>query len=661
MILFYYCATITKMKYIVIETKEDMDKACEYFGTKLFLGADTETTELQPPDGDLRLVQLSDGNKTVVIDVFHLMYNEGYEYNDTVNARIVFQSLKDLLENPDIGIIIHNSMFEEKWLSTKLGISPNKVFDTMIASQHVDYNGGKGHNLADVSRRYMGVDMDKAEQRSDWSQWILSTEQLDYAALDPYYLPQLREILLQRIQDDGLVDAVRIDFECVPAVAHTELAGLNTNRKKYEKEIVILEELRKTASKSLQNVLRPTTGIEVVQPRMFDLEDKDYGEVMLTSWQQVLIALSRLGVPVVAASDEEGIKRMEKSGKQFAVGTGEKALAPIAHLYPVVKLLNDFRGVDKMTTNYGHGFLEYLRPDGKGYERVYANFYVFGAETGRMAIRNPPLQTIPNGEVEVGEEIYKLNFRSCFDFPKGRCGVISDYSQIELRVVCEFSGDPVFMEAFTTGRDLHALTAATVFGLNYEDCANDKHDHYHKYRAFAKRVNFGIIYGIGAGGLSAQLKNSVEECIEILEKHRAGHPVLWDYLDRQKAKAKKTLKARTASGRLIRFNPPEVDEYGRPDRGQLASIARIGTNQPIQGTSADILKIALKLVHERTKGMDAQIVNIVHDEILMESEISIAEKVKEILQSSMVEAGQIYLKNVPVKSDAKIIQHWGEK
>ncbi len=656
------------MKYIVIETAEDLEKPINYFQSKSsVLGVDTETTELKPWRGDLRLIQLSDGNKTVVIDVFHVLHNAGYEFNDMIVGRKIFKSLKELLENPNIKKVIHNSKFEEEWFSYKLGITSTPVFDTMIASQHLGYNAENdklnAHNLGAVARRYLNVDMDKAEQRSDWSQWILTQQQLDYAALDPYHLPALREIMVVMLEQEKLVEAAKIDFESVPAIADAEIKGMCTNRAKYTAEIKTLEDLRKTASVSLQSVLRPTTGITAVQPRMFEMEEKNYGDVMLTSSSQMLTALKKLGVPAFAASETEEIEKAQKAGKYVAIGTGAPALAPIAHLYPVAKLLNDFRGVDKMTTNYGHKFLEHLEPDenNEGYERVHPDFYVFGAETGRMACKNPPMQTIPNGEVEVGDDVYKLAFRSCFDFPKGYVGVIADYSSIELRIAGEFSQDPVFLEAFNTGLDLHALTASTVFELPYEDCANDKHDYYHKYRYFAKRINFGIVYGIGAGGLSALIKTSVDEAKELLEKHRAGHPVLWHYIDGQKNRAKRTLRARTASGRVIRFNPPTLDEHGQPDRGQLASIARIGTNQPIQGTSADILKIALKRLYDRIKGMDAHIVNIVHDEIVLEVEESIAEDVRQILEATMKEAAEVYVKTVPIKVDAKVVSNWGQK
>lgn len=653
------------MKYLVIDTLKDLETACAYFAKQPAIGLDLETSALDPHDGEIVLCQLSDGEKTAILKVKQFLKNQGRYGLPKEDNYKVFDALRSLLENTNVKVIIHNSKFDIKWLIYHWNICPNIVFDTFLASQVIDYNDEndpkKAHNLGAVGRRFLGVDLDKTEQKSDWGREELTDEQMDYAALDVFYLPKLREAMYTALEADELLYTALIDFESVPCIAKTELHGINVNRKLYTEEITTLEQLRERAGKTLQEVLRPTTDINLVQPTFFGLPEKNHGDVLLTSSSQMLEALCKLGVPCVAKSNVEEVVRRESKGEIFAIGTGEKALAPLAGQYPVVKLLNDFRGVDKMTSAYGQGFLAHLRKTEDGYERVHGDFRINGAITGRMSCKNPPMQTIPDGEVEVGEDIYKLAFRKAFDFPKGRVGVIGDYSQIELRIATEFSKEPVFMEAFLTDRDLHALTASLVFKLPYENCSDKNHEYYHKYRAFAKRINFGIVYGIGAWGLAALLRKPVDECKEILELHKQEHPVLWQYLDRQKQRAKTSLRARTASGRLIRFRPPELDEFGKPDRMQLASIARVGTNMPIQGLGADILKIALKMVDDRLKGLDAFVVNIVHDEIMIECEESIADKVKVILETSMIEAGKVFLKNVPVVVDGHVISNWGEK
>lgn len=572
------------MDYIVLDTVEGIRTACEYFAEKEVLGLDVETTALEPWDGDLRLIQVSDGEKTIIVDVRNLKKNE-----KSTDLSFLLEDLRILLENPQIAIVIHNSKFEQKWLISKCNISPNRVFDTFLASQNIDFNTEnlpeKAHNLGAVGRRFLQIDLDKAEQKSDWGRETLTKEQLDYAALDVYYLPALRKVMYAILESEKLLNAALIDFEVVPVTAKMELKGHHVVRKRYVEEIKVLEELRDTASGNLQSKLRPTTGIDWVQPSFFSLPERNYGDVLLTSHSQVLEALQKLGLPVFAKSDAKNIEKFERERKLFAVGTGSKNLAPLTSTYPVIKLLQDFRGLEKQVTAYGESFLAHLRTDDYGDERVHATYLIIGAPTGRFACRNPNLQQMPAGKVTVGDLEHIIKFREAFQAPKGRKLVNADYSQIELRIAAEFSNDPVFIDAFLTGKDLHALTASICFNVPYEDCLEGG-EHYKTHRAFAKRINFGIVYGIGAWGLSTQLLIPIEEAEDIIQKHKDSHPVLWKFLFSQANKAVKSLKARTASGRMQRFTAPSIGLDGFPDKREVGEISRNGKNMPIQGCLA---------------------------------------------------------------------------
>lgn len=570
------------MDYIVIDTLEDMQKACKYFSTKKVLGVDLETTELQPWLGEIVLCQISDGKKTVLLD-----WRKIKQFDNRKDNFVVFECLKALLENDDITLVAHNSKFEQKWLMYHANISPTRVFDTYAASVLIDYNEEndpyKAHGLGPVARRFLNLDLDKTEQKSDWGRINLTDEQKEYAALDVYYLPKLMEVMQAHLDTLNLNDVAQIEFDVIPVIAKTELRGHVVSRGIYEKEIEVLEELRKEASAHLQTELRPTTGINLVQPRFFDFEEKNYGDVLLTSPSQVLEALSKLGVPVFAKDDLINISKYEKSGKPFAIGTGTKNLKPLIVDYPIVRLLSDFRGIEKQCTSFGKPMFDFFLKDELGDERIHAEFKIIGAPTGRMSCSKPNLQQIPAGKVSVGEKEYKLGFRTAFIAGKG-CGLVNaDYSQIELRIAAEFSQDPVFLEAFRTGKDLHALTASVIFDVPYEDCINEEHEYYKTYRSFSKRINFGIIYGIGAFGLAAQLLISQEEAQLYIDKHKESHPVLWGYLNKQAEKALKTLSAKTITNRVQWFREPEKDVRGFYDRQQASAIGRNGKNMPIQG------------------------------------------------------------------------------
>lgn len=675
------------MNFSYIQTQEQFDKACDYYLKCSVIALDTETTALDYFDGEISLIQISDGQKTIVADLI----------DGTVKD---FSKLKELLENPLITVIIHNAKFEHEWLIAKLGIKTTKVFDTFLAAQLIDFNPvndpKRAHNLAAVMRRYVGEDLDKTEQASDWSVRPLSPEQLEYAALDVIFLPELREALVEEIVAKKLVKVAKIEFECTPVVAKMKIRGLKVNRKVYTDELKRIEELRDIAEQGLQNKVRRDG---LVQGSFFDLPEKHTGDVLLTSSSQIKTALNALEVPVFskkeleqfesykleeklieALSVEERLllmktkypkfnfelydtyKKALKEKKTVIKGTGAKAvLALNKDEYDVIGNLKEFRGTEKLISSFGENFLAFLRKYGPDHERVHANFKQIGAGTGRFSCNNPNLQQLPAGVLKIGEEKHKIKFREAFDFPVGYVGINLDYSQIELRIAAELSGDSVMISTFLSGRDLHADTASNVFGVPYETCAQEGHEHYNTYRKYAKSINFGIIYGLGADALSIQIGVTKEEAQEMINKYAKAYPELWAYLKNQYKLATQTLQARTASGRLQQFTAPGVDEFGEPIKHEVAQIGRNGMNMPIQGLSADILKIALKKVDDALKDYDAHIVNIVHDEMTVECAEKEAKIVLPIIERCMREAGEVFLQRVPVKADGKIIRNWADK
>jgi DNA polymerase-1 len=205
--------------------------------------------------------------------------------------------------------------------------------------------------------------------------------------------------------------------------------------------------------------------------------------------------------------------------------------------------------------------------------RLHADFRQIGAPTGRFACTNPNIQQVPHA----------VEYRRCFmGHPAGRQLIIADYSQIELRILAEFSGDQAFTNAFKSGADLHRVTAAQVFGVVEDQVTKEQRD-------FAKRLNFGVVYGIGAQRFSLMTGLGQPEAEDVLRKYFATYRRLDAYLKDSANRAVDEKQARTASGRLVKFN------FDPSDRQQISMTQRNGKNAPIQGTSADILKRALRL------------------------------------------------------------------
>jgi len=313
--------------------------------------------------------------------------------------------------------------------------------------------------------------------------------------------------------------------------------------------------------------------------------------------------------------------------------TGNWKLQPLAAEYPVVGTLLEYRTVQKALTSYGQNMIELINPVTG---RLHADFRQIGAPTGRFACTNPNIQQVPHA----------IEYRRCFSgHPEGRKLVIADYSQIELRILAEFSADRGFIQAFNSGADLHRVTAAQVFNIAADQVSREQRD-------FAKRLNFGVVYGIGAQRFSIMTGLRVPEAESVLRRYFATYQGLDAYLREAANRAVRERQARTASGRLVRFR------FDEQDRQQISMTQRNGKNTPIQGTSADILKRALRLLRDELRDTSAQIVNIIHDEVVVETDAGEAQEIAARVERAMCAAGEEFLQTVPVKVETEIADEW---
>ena len=308
-------------------------------------------------------------------------------------------------------------------------------------------------------------------------------------------------------------------------------------------------------------------------------------------------------------------------------------MQPLTTEYPIIATLLEYRTVQKALTSYGENMISMINPVTK---RLHADFRQIGAPTGRFACTNPNIQQVPHA----------VEYRRCFSgYLEERKLIIADYSQIELRILAEFSGDQAFTNAFVSGADLHRVTASEVFNTSLDQVTKDQRD-------FAKRLNFGVVYGIGASRFAMMTGLSVPDAENVLRRYFGTYRQLDAYLREAANRAVSDRYARTGSGRLVRFR------YDENDRQQISMTQRNGKNTPIQGTSADILKRALRLLKDELKDTNASVVNIIHDEIVVEADADDAEKIADTVESVMVAAGQEYLKTVPVKVETEIATEW---
>ena len=398
----------------LVSDGESLQKACDELKNEPYLGFDVETTDLDPYKGDLRLVQLSNGQNTKVVDL------KPFKDRGDLRTNPDLAPLRELLASNKQVKIAHNAKFDTKWVRHHLGCEVGNVYDTYLASLLVSAgDGDRRHGLADVVQFFLGQTLDKSEQVSDWGAAELSHSQVEYAARDAAIMPDVRAKLDERIAADDLTRALKLENECVVPIAEMELNGIYLDTVRWREQL----DKNKAAQAKFGDELQDMLSAGVAQASLFGRP-----EINLDSQAQVTDALVGLGIPMPDT-------------------TRAWQLQPLAEKYPVVAKLLEYRTVAKASSSFGENILDFIEP---ATGRIHADFRQIGAPTGRFSCSNPNLQQIP----------HEAEYRRCFVAPDGRKLVIADYSQIELRILADFSEDKNFIDAFVGGQDFHATTAA---------------------------------------------------------------------------------------------------------------------------------------------------------------------------------------------------------
>ncbi|MFN2453412.1 MAG: DNA polymerase [Pyrinomonadaceae bacterium] len=522
--------------YKLITTAEELRASVEELRQQLVVGFDTETTSLDPYSGRLRLIQFAtpDGVHLIDLDCF---VNHNNATNDDASLDKAYDNpalapLKELLAAPRPVKIAHNAKFDAKWTKHHLGVELGGLFDTLLASQLVSAGDAEDrHNLEAVASRYLDQAIDKTEQLSDWS-GALSVSQLEYAARDAAVLVPLRERLVEKLRANDLVKCATLEFDCVQPVAELELAGFYLDKARWREQITHVERERARLAEELQAMLSEGT---MQQASLFG---ETRADINIDSHVQLTKALKRLNVPLPDS-------------------TRNWKLQPLAAEYPVIAKLLEYRTVQKSLTSYGENINGFINPHTN---RIHANFLQIGAPTGRFACIQPNIQQVPHA----------VEYRRCFRAPDNCKLIIADYSQIELRILAHVTQDQGFIDAFNSGADLHKVTAAQVFNVSLEAVTKEQRD-------FAKRLNFGVVYGIGAQRFSMMTGLSLTEAEDILRRYFATYRALDAWLREAARRALRERTARTLSNRLARFN------FDPEDRQAASLVQRNGKNMPIQG------------------------------------------------------------------------------
>ena len=328
-----------------------------------------------------------------------------------------------------------------------------------------------------------------------------------------------------------------------------------------------------------------------------------------------------------------------KDGKKTKTGysTSADILEKRAGDQPRERDILEYRQLTKLKSTYADGLAGCIAADG----RIHSKFNQTITATGRISSTDPNLQNIPV-RMELGRLIRKV-----FIPAEGCIFLDADYSQIELRVLAHMSGDEKLIEAYQQAEDIHRLTASQVFHVPFEEVTPQQ-------RRNAKAVNFGIVYGISSFGLSQDLSISTKEAKEYIERYFETYPGIKSYLDGLVEHAKEEGYVTTMYGRRR-----PVPELKSSNFMQRSFGERVAMNSPIQGTAADIIKIAMNRVHDRLKeeGLESRLILQVHDELLVETKLSEADRVEQILREEMQQAASL---KVPLEIDLHRGNNWYE-
>jgi DNA polymerase I-like protein with 3'-5' exonuclease and polymerase domains len=581
---------VSRTPYSVITSDAGLATALEKIVGEPVVGLDCETTGLDPLRSRLRLLQIATPQASFVFDLFRV-------------GAARHPAIVDLLTDPVRIKVLHNAKFDTKMLLHHCGVELRGVFDTLLASRLVEAGRADvSHSLSAVVAKHLEIEIDKSLQASDWG-GPLTPEQHEYAAGDAAILLPLRLKLRPRLIELAMVRVGKLEFDCVLPIAAMELAGMALDTDCWR---ALVEGLEK-AHAQLSSELKSELAAGVPQLTLFGEPD-----INLESPAQIIEALANMGINVE--------------------GTRNWQLQLIAKEHSAVARLLEYRAVQKALSSFGQPMLEYIHPVTG---RIHADFHQIGATGGRMSCSEPNLQQVPNTP----------EYRSCFRAPRGRKLITADYSQIELRILADWSQDTALVKALMSGEDLHRVTASRMLNVPLGEVSRAQ-------RAAAKQLNYGIIYGLGAQGLAARIECSVDEAEELIKKYFAVYRGVDEWLREAADRAVTDRENRTRSGRLIHF------DYDPTDRAQVAATARVGKNAPIQGSSADITKRALVLLYEAIKPFGAQIVNCVHDEIVVEAPEGQAAECAEVVNHEMVRAAHDFVSSVPITVDVSIGDAW---
>ncbi len=610
------------LNYQLVVTEKVLDEAIAAMHANGIFAIDTETTSTDPMLAELVGISLSCAACTgYYIPVSHTQEACTYftdpddlttvTYLDQLSMTVLKEKLQPLLADEKIGKVGHNIKYDLIVLE-RAGLEVlGTAMDTMVASYLTDPSRLR-HNLGEVSLQYLRrktipiSDLIGKGSKAVTFNHVPVDRACDYASEDADITWRLHEVL-------------------EPLLVERELDTLFQNV-----ELPLLSVLKRMEQEGVSIDLKVFQGLhQEIQVRLGELETEIHSlagaPFNINSPKQLQVVLF----------DQIGLKPIKKTKTGYS--TNESVLEQLKHEHPLPEKILEYRMLEKLRGTYVEALPKCIHPEtGK----IHTSFNQAVAVTGRLASSNPNLQNIPV-RTEYGRRIREAFISSSPD----RVLISADYSQIELRILAHLSNDTALKEAFFQDMDIHSDTAARVFGVALDAVTPEQ-------RRQAKAVNFGVVYGISAFGLSRNLGIGMKEAQEFIDAYFAQYPEVRTWLDQVIVDAKEKGYVKTLLNRR-RYVP----DLKSSDVNQRKATERAAINTPVQGSAADVIKVAMIALDKKLSTLDARMVLQVHDELVVDAPAEKAEAVATLMREIMENAIEL---TVPLKVDLGIGKNWAE-
>ena len=596
--------------YECISTKDDLKKLIKKASKAKTIAIDTETTGLDYMDADLVGISISyEPGQAAYIPISH-----EDDSSPQLEMDYVLQELRPLLEDSNEKIIGQNIKFDKNILA-RYGINISSIKnDTMMMSYVLDASATR-HNLDALSSYYLNYKTSTFEDvagkgvKQVTFDKVPIAEATHYAAEDADITLRLYEELVTKLEAVKSLKALNqeIEIPLIEVLSEMEQNGAILNSK-----------ILNAQSKDLEN------RIKKLEKSAYDLAGEEFN---LGSTKQLReIFFDKLGYRVI------------KKTPGGQPSTDEKVLAELAEEYELPKVLLEHRTLSKLKSTYTDKLPGQIS---NSTGKVHTSFHQAVTTTGRLSSSDPNLQNIPI-RTEDGRRI-----RQAFEPSEGHRFISADYSQIELRVMAHMSKDEGLLKAFQEGEDVHSKTASEVFNVDIEEVTTD-------LRRNAKAINFGLIYGISAFGLGKQLGITRNLAAEYMAMYFEKYPGVKEYMESTKKLAGENGYIETLFGRRLYLRDINASNAMRRQASERAAI-----NAPVQGTAADIMKIAMIKMHKLIKetNIDAKLILQVHDELILDTPAKEIDQVIELVTESMMGAANL---DVPLEIDIGIGDNWDQ-